>query len=178
MEIKASGKNDREAIKALVNIQQYKKSNPKTAFAARLIVFGSFILILWAYVLFSRAGRDIMGIVVAVTVIFALWLLVVLFAPSLAYKRNGKYADAVNHFTFTDDSVRIEGRGEGFSNENVFSYDSFDRVYETSQYIVIYINKLSAYIVDKNTIASEDREPLGNKLSSAVGKKKYIICKY
>jgi len=178
MEIKVSGMNDKEAIKALVDIQQYKKSNPKTAFAGRVFFSGSMVLLLWGSYLFTSFGKDMIGAVIAVTVIFALCLLVVLLGPNLAYKRNGKLADAVNHFTFTDDYVKIEGRGEGFSNEGTFNYESFDRVYETSKYIFVYINKLSAYIIDKKTIAPEDYEPLKEKLLSAVGKKKYIVCKY
>lgn len=112
------------------------------------------------------------------TVIFVLWLLVVLSAPEMAYKRNGKFADAVNYFTFTDNSVNIVGRGERFSNEGTFSYDSFDRVYETSQCIFVYINIATAYVYYKKSIVAEDNDTLKDKLLSAVEKKKYHICKY
>jgi|GEM_PF-6288932 len=178
MEINVSGKNDKNAIKALVGIQQYQKKNPKTAFTGKLFWFGLMVLLLWVCFLFTSFGKNMIGAVIAVTVIFMMWLIVALFGANIAYKRNGKFADAVNLFTFTDERIKIETRGEDFCNEESINYKSLDRIFETTKYILIYINKMSAYIIDKSTVAPEDYDLLKNKLVSAVGENKYFVCNY
>ena len=178
MEIKASCVNDKKAITALANIQLYKRWNPRKIFTLAVVHSGVIIAGLWALVAFSKFDKELFWPAVVFAVIYALIMLLFKIAPSTSYRNNRGRSDIVNQYTFTDFGMVVGSKGEGQASNTQIEYANIKKVYETSEYLFVYINKIAAFIVDRSTMSSEDCFALMEKLRVVLGKRKYIICKY
>lgn len=106
-----------------------------------------------------------------------MWLYIYFGLPIIMYKSQQQLRNMKTEFTFKDNEILISGTNGLISDEGVISYLAVTKVIETSSYFFIFINKISAYIIDKSAITEENIYNIRAKLSS-VQSVKYILCKY
>ena len=75
MEIRASGVNNKKALKALSDIHMYKRRGPKKTFTLRVILFGLILIFMWAMVIYSGFDRNVLTPAAVYTALCGLWRL-------------------------------------------------------------------------------------------------------
>lgn len=173
MEIKATGKLELEAMKALVRMNAFKGYNPKRH------------MIMWCIVFAILAAGTITGIalwgfeksdIISLTVIafgFLFEFFLYFWYPKIRYKGLKNLKDAENEYTFGDDSFSVSTAVEGYSGKSDVAYSRIAKVTETNKYLFIYNDRKQAYVVNKSTVEGGN---LQSKLKSVLGNK-YRFCK-
>ena len=176
MEVKASSVYDAEAIRALVRLRLCHGRNP----VRWLVLWMTFIAVFLGIALWdvSHYGPDpLLIFCIVVFVVCACYFLFEFFLlPMLRLRAHGAIAGVKNEFLFGADSVKIRSVGEGVNAEAELDYSSIWRSYETSRYIFIYQNRVSAFIVDRRSLTPFQTAEVRRLLAS--GGKKYVRCKY
>ncbi len=177
MEIKASSTMNLAACKALLQATYAAYTDRRIVFLSVLVVIEE-ILLFSCYFAFSDLVSEPMRktvITLAVILLFleALMVLQYFYIPKRMYKRFGDYKDRTNSFSFSDynftEVTTTPDRQK--SKSSTFNYCDVLKTIETDKYIFIYINRRSAYIVEKETI---DKEKIGD-LRARLSDKKYIF---
>ena len=178
MEIKASCIYDKSALTALADVQMFSKSDPKKRRAQIITLMVVPIVLFVIMSAFTGFDADDIKPLVLVLITYGGLAFLVFITPKMAYKNSGHVAESINEYVFKDTLFEVESANEGVSSQTKFSYDNIHKVFETSDYLFIYINKMSAFIVEKCTISGDGMAQLRNILQPMLGKRKYIICKY
>ncbi len=178
MEIKASCLYDLKTITALTRASLSKgKTNP--------IVF----LVLWCVVtvlyivasflvqepLYAIIATRILTIFIAATTLRVLYYYFLL--PKKQYKAMANTQNTQNTFVFEEDKFSVSSSNKSLDEKGVFNYDVLLKVKETKEYLILYIRKNTAFVVDKSTFENGTSEDLQKTLKPMLGKK-YIICNY
>ena len=178
MEIKAKGKLDFKAIKALTHLTMFKKANPKKSFLTLLIILTVLTGILVFEMIFFSDYTLLLSLTLSLDFFLVLLLCYSYFLlPKITYKSMAKMKDAENEYIFYDGFLKGFTKINEYNAEARIEYSSLVKVYETSKYLFLYQTKQQAYIVDKSTIEGGTVEEIRNNISAFL-KDKYIICKY
>lgn len=183
MEIKASSKYDWMTIKKLNNFHFFVRFRVFTIVVA--IVFAAYIITVVgripSIILFTKLygfSFDYIRDIVFYVVFMMLWVFWFLAMPKIRYKRDYFGKDSKNDFVFTDENIKLTQTQELHSSESVLSYNAIWRVYESKEFIYMYIGKRRVYIVDKSTIEGGTALDLRMLLVQKIGADKYKIkCK-
>ena len=98
--------------------------------------------------------------------------------PKVRYNKNKILHGVVNYIKFGETKFTISQSGDNANGEASISYDAIYKIYETKEYIYIYISPQQAHFVDKSTVAGATVTELREVLINAVGKNKYKLkCK-
>lgn len=178
MEIKGSCIYDKNAIKALTDVQMFGKKNPKKQ--KTLIILFMILPVVFMLCMMALTGfePELLKLLFFLIVFYGIIISFLLVTPRLAYRNSGKVAESVNEYTFTDTHLKAESTNEGLSSQSQIAYENIYRAIETSIYLFVYINSASAYIIEKSTIDGEGMQLIREKLRTVLGKRKYIICRY
>lgn len=178
MEIKASCLYDLKTITALTRSSLSKgKTNP--------IVF----LVLWSVVtvlyiitsfliqepLYLVIAARILTIFVAVSECRVLYYYFLL--PKKQFKAMANTQNTQNTFVFEEDKFSVTSSNKSLEEKGIFNYDVLLKVKETREYLILYIRKNVAFVVDKSTFENGTSEDLQKTLKPMLGKK-YITCNY
>lgn len=177
MKVKAIGKLDFEATKALVHLCIYRKNEPKKRMIFWTIVYMFLIsVILFELFLF---GMDTDSIALLLCAIFILGLQYYLyfFLPKIHYNSLAGMKDMTNIYTFTDETIHIISNETEYSGQCEIKYSLIVNAFETKKYLFLYQNKSQVFIVDKSTINDGAIDDIKSKLISSISGK-YIICNY
>lgn len=176
MEIKASSKYDWGTLKRFNKFHNFTKN--------KALNIGLIILEIICVLLFLLAAMlnilEFETIMIYVLLLFVnIMLIFVRFVlPKIQYKQNKILHGVVNETAFKDNEILIEQCGENSSATTTVKYDAIWRVYETRDFIYLYVNSRQAYIVDKFTIECGTATDLRIFLVKAVGMSKYKVkCK-
>ena len=115
----------------------------------------------------------ILGAVYLALSVFIIWARAT--AANRSFKKVKKDGIITNTFTFTDDTLEIVSKSDSIDSTGSIKYHALVKAIEDNDYIYIYPNKLTAYVVDKSTLEGGTAEELRAHLTSVFGKKKYKI---
>ncbi len=177
MEIKVTSDTSLAAFKAFARASTFRRFNPKKC----LIAFAAVWLLLLAatigLILIGVPASECIWLLILLALAAFMWLYIYFGLPIIMYKSQQQLRNMKTEFTFKDNEILISGTNGLISDEGVISYLAVTKVIETSSYFFIFINKISAYIIDKSAITEENIYNIRAKLSS-VQSVKYILCKY
>ena len=100
--------------------------------------------------------------------------------PRKRYKNLGKMRDALNTYTFTEDTLlvdTVDTKGNFFQADNENSYAQITKVMETNRYMFIWPAKDRVLILDKTTIQNGTDEDIRKRVTSGENVQ-YIRCRY
>lgn len=148
------------------------------------ILISTFLIGLNAYLIYNSVYLFIVyrvatilphTILVFVLTVLYFWLMIM--SPSRIFKKH-HLRNATMNFTFCEDKLIDETVNEGISSMQEVLYKNFKKIYETEKVILIYIDNIHVYAVNKEGFADESDIPcVRETLKAAVGDKKYIIKK-
>ena len=179
--IPASSVYDRETFRALNYIAIYRKRRPGRTLALRLLIWLPFIaFFVWDLLREQLPGESrtvsiVCLAVIAAEILFTLYMHFL--QPVRRYRAHGKLAGAENRFLFGETEFHAKTVGSASETEADVRYEMLWRVYETDARLFLYINKLSAYVVDKSTVPPERMDELRGRLASSSATR-YIRCRY
>lgn len=183
MEIKASCVYDYKVTKALARLGVFKRKNPRKQMIFFAIVYAVWLVITIVSLVFLGADTFIL-ILMAVGLFIGLWYAYLYFLlPKKCYKGMGKMRDAKNEFVFYEDRISVstvvcdEQKNIGYSGESQIEYSLLKSVYETSEYIFLYISRGQAFVVDKSTLTPSGLGCVKNVLSGILSNR-YFVCNY
>lgn len=176
MEIKASSKYDWETIKRFNkfhNITKIKALNISIIVLDVLCAFGFCLMCAWQLLTFELIMIYLLLLFTNLMVVFTRFVL-----PKLQYKQNKQLHGVINRIAFQENEMLIEQCGENTSGTGKINYQAVWRIYETKDYIYIYVNPRQAHIINKSTITDGTATDLRIFLTKAVGMSKYKVkCK-
>lgn len=177
MKIKASSKMDLAACKALLQATYTAYSDRRMIIQSIIMAIDEILLIVCYFASADIASESIRKATIAISIILpfleALVVLQYFYMPKRTYKHFGDYKDGTNTFVFndfyfTETTTTPDGQK---SKSSTFNYCDVLKTIETDKYIFIYINRRSAYIVEKDTV---DIERIGDLRAKLSDKKIYI----
>ena len=173
MKIEATSKYDWETVKRFNKFHNFTKSKALNI----VVILMDALSLLGFLIIWTSRLLTFELIMIYVVLLFANFMIVFtgFILPKIQYKQNKLLHGVVNKFTFENNKILIEQCGENTSATVTVSYGAIWRVYETKEYIYIYLNSRQAHTVDKSTIVGGTFADLRNVLSSAVGTGKYKI---
>lgn len=167
MRLTATCTFDMKSITALTYVSMYKRFRPRIAFH-----FTNGIAALSAAVNFNYPLLMVLSAILLIGN-----CLMYFFLPKMQYAALNRMQNVVNTYTFCDDIIKIESKGELYEGGAELRYSMLQRVMETSEYFFLFQSKNQVFIVDKATITGGTAMDLQNKLAPYV-KKKYFLCAY
>lgn len=184
MNVKATTAYDLNVYKAINDAVLFKGKNPIVCKALSLAIIGMTLLSYGAVIILPDliSGTKIDAItlfpvlmLVLITVLFGIAYFV---APRAGFKKLTAVQGIVsNSFEFDEDSVKVESSSEKLSSTSNYKYTALVKVLETSEYIFLFINPSSAFVVAKSGIEKGKIDEVCNTIKAALGKK-YKIAKY
>lgn len=176
MEIKASSKYDWKTIKTFYAFSFDKKNKLPTIFYIVL-----FVVLVATYGLQFAQGTFTSDLLPSLVIFSFLYIMVIYIRfvlPKVRYNKNKILHGVVNNLTFSETQFEISQSGDNATGVSSINYDAIYKIYETKEYIYIYITPQQAHFVDKSTIIGGTADDLRLLLTNAVGKSKYKIkCK-
>ena len=176
MEIKASSKYNWETYKKFNNFHNFKRSVFQKvlniivlACTAILLVCDAVLLILGAF------DAEMLGANMCIVYVALLYLLAYVILPRLNFKKSKILIDSENSFVFKEDSFEEQSENKQGKSQSEIKYSAIYKIYETGEFIYIYISHISAHIIEKSTIAESELNTLRGVLLNGVGTKKYIF---
>jgi hypothetical protein len=170
MEIKASSVYDKKTIIAFTK-QSLRKKQPLIVICFILLGFVDTVGLYG--VLTSNYPMPSFVFCLAATVFFVLY--VYIFLPRMTYNLHKTATDAVNEYVFYDTKLTATSTSQGISGTHEVNYTALQRVYETKEYLFLYIAKAKAMIIDKSTIENNGIEQIRAAITSQIGANKYKI---
>jgi len=174
MEIKATTINNYETIKKYNKAFVYRNSRFYISIFVLLLFLGWTVFIIYA------SGDIIMSILNLFVFLFLLTLMLYrwFIKPKMRYKKsNTKLKDIRSEYVFTEDLIHLTSKTESYSGSAEIQYSVIQNVCETAEFIYLYVNKHTAYIVDKKNIENGTVLELRNLLISKLPAKKYKCTK-
>ncbi len=177
MEIKASSTMNAAACKALFQATHAAYTDSRMVFQGILAAIYEILLLSCYFAFADILSEAIRKAVIALAIILpfleALIVLLYFYTPKQMLKGLGDYKDGLNSFVFNDyNFTEVTTTPDGQkSKSSTFNYCDVLKTIETDKYIFIYINRRSAYVIDKETIDSGKIGDLRAKLAD----KKYIF---
>lgn len=173
MEIKAKSKYDWETIKKFNFFHSFKR-----IIAFPIIIIVAEVIGLFCFCLMCAWQQFNLDLIITyLPMLFA--NLIIVFTgfvlPKSQYKRNKLLHGVVNSFTFQQSEILIEQQGENTDSTAKINYEAVWRVYETKDFVYIYVNPRQAHIVDKDTIEGSTPLELRAFLIGQLGIKKYKL---
>ena len=176
MEIKASSKYDWETIKKFNkfhNFTKIKALNISIIVLDVFCVFGFCLMCAWRLLTLELIMIYLLLLFTNLMVVFTRFVL-----PKMQYKQNKLLHGVVNNIVFKDNAMLIEQSGENTSATAEINYEAVWRVYETKEFIYVYVNPRQAHIVDKSTVMGGTAMDLRMLLVLKIGEDKYKLkCK-
>lgn len=126
-------------------------------------------------ILIALAGTALLFLEEYVTgVVTCLLALFFMFYPKLitvfAMNNNKRMINAEDSYEFSADSVKITTTILGEEvGQQIIKYTALEKMVETQKYIYVYINKVSALIISKDSLKDKDYKNIIKVVSKAMG---------
>ena len=167
MPITAACKFDEKSVSALSKVNYSGRSRASKR-AVLQIVMGAVIIVYSVLMILldmQRFGCAVLGFGVAY---LSFHLSSVLRARAFSKQSAAQLSNRVQTFSFYESYVNIVFESPTYSANSNLSYSGVVSIVETGEYIFIFRDKLTAYIVDKSTV-SGSVDDLRSLLTAAVG---------
>ncbi len=173
MKIKASSKYDWETIKKFYAFSFSKKQR-----WPNIVLVVLFLLLFAMYTLEAVNGTFSMDLLPSMIMFIFVYLFmgfVRFILPRILYNKNKLIHGVENIITFNEQDFEIKQDGDNAKGTAAINYSAVQRIYETKEYIYIYISPQQAHIVDKSTVTGGSLTDLRILLVSKIGTNKYKI---
>lgn len=173
MEISARAKYDAKTMKSYLRFNMFKgrfyKFTPYL-YGVAVVVF-IFIAVMYqvalGFQLFMTAAAAILTIAYAVQIGYFYAY------PVMKIKKRTAEDENETVYAFSEDGFEFYTTKAGEDKKAKFTYTKLFKVFETGEYIYMYINKTGAFIVDKSTV--ENASELSAMIKQGA-KNKYVKC--
>lgn len=157
MEIKGSATFNKKTCKEIVHAV-YPNRTPAVILSSIIFI----LLFILGIIIFFKIDRALSYMILMFSVISGVIAYMFIKLPSIQYASMGSSKDAVCNYIFYDDELHtqmtyVDGR---IISTSAVKYDIIFKVIENSEYIFIFQNKRSLYIVEKNTVNSDELDEL------------------
>lgn len=162
MEVKTKTTYSERILKSFFKLH-FRKTN--------LIVWLCGGIILLSGILLLALNSLVAGIIFSVLgVLFLLYPQVVL-ASSL--NSNKRQLNAIDYYVFDEKTIQVTSEifGEEVANQKI-DYKALEKIKIDANYIYIYLNKVSAVIVERATLSEKEQKFIISKISKVIDKKK------
>lgn len=176
MEITAFAKYDWKTIKKFNHFHNFKKNKLKRATVPILLFALAISLLGFAVCFFLDEFDSTLTTLLIIEVLLVLLLLFRWFImPRINFNLNKIAKNNTNEYIFKDETFSVSCESNGMSGNSEIKYKNIRCFYETKEYIYVYINMNQAFIVEKDSISSENFEALRTHLLETMENKKYKI---
>ncbi len=176
MEIKASSKYDWETVKKFYAFSFSKKQR-----WPNIVLIIVFLLLFMMYTLEVVNGTFSTDLLPSMLMFITLYLMlgfVRFILPRILYNKNKLIHGMENIITFGEQSFEINQIGNNANGAAAINYSAIQKIYETKEYIYIYVSPQQSHIVDKSTVEGGNAIDLRMLLVQKIGADKYKIkCK-
>ena len=180
MEMKATTVCDEKNLKDFIRFSIFRGRRFKTrrvAYAVILpILTAAFALDLVLSLLWQVSNLLWLDVLM-LALLISYGILAFFVLPATLGKSGEKLLGTVIHYIFRDDQFFMEAENPSFRDQSVMRYSFLERVYETKDYLYIFPNRSSSYIVDLHTLDDDSIKTLREAISAHLPPKKYIRCK-
>ena len=175
MNITASGAISKQSIRTLVRINAFGRKNPRKRFVCCVIFFCVILFVILAeLLLFESDGWVLLSAVVLCCACIGMEFFAYFMLPLLYINLMKNLIGATNRFEFRENSFSVYSKEKLYSETSTLSYEFLKKVYETSEYIFLFLPNNTAFVVEKSTVSHNEDCILQNVLCEKVPK--YIIC--
>lgn len=152
--------------------------NQETCSAAAQIIFKNrllplIIILTCIFTLLFLIQRLIISAIVFLIMMIFLTLFTFKFSVSNQYKTFYKLQNTHYYFLFRDNDFTLSAQAPNgvYTGQSIYNYNIIYQVIEHKNYLLIYITKAQALIVDKRTIENGTMDNIRCKLMPLLGKK-------
>ena len=151
----------KRVLSAFQNMEILKKS--------WLVCLCSLVLIVLSFTI--REGKIVLNSIPFLIIGVCVVPVYVMTLKVLFIKQNKKFEKTTLNYIFTDQKILVSGQSATSKEDAEFVYTNLQGVKNTRRYIYLYINKMSALVVDKNGFTSGSAEKLLSLLDLRLSKK-------
>ena len=181
MDIKATTIYNEKTIKDFIAFSFYKGKNYKTRRRIYFFLWPVLMLLLLGLIVFDVVTDTVgeMRWTVVPLFFFCLfvWVGMSYLLPSILFNRSKKLLGIENTFVFYEDEFLMSSESPLFQGNSRMKYSAMHKVYETENYIYLFLTSVQAYLLDKGKIAGETVEELRGLISRQLPPGKYVVCK-
>lgn len=143
----------------------------KVTFKQRLLPLYAILLALLAIEMILISG--IIAALICLIIMTIILAIVFKIGMSYNFKNLWKFQNLHNYFLFRDNDYTCSSHTPGgeYQGQSVYNYSIIYRAVETTNYLVLYINKTQAHIIDKRTIVDGTIDDIRFKLMPLLGNK-------
>ncbi|MBO5024047.1 MAG: YcxB family protein [Clostridia bacterium] len=159
--------------------QRFSMMASKLMLALRILSFaimiGANIYIIYnaLELLIVYSVPDLIPYMLLLIVFTVIWMILRFGTPKRMFKKY-HLRDATIKFTFCDDKIIDETISGTINGKSEVYYKNFNKIYETDKLILIYVDHMHVFPIDKNGFEDESDIPCVREiLRGAVGDKKY-----
>lgn len=178
MEIKASSVYDWKTIKQFYRFHNFGRNGIRKAMP--IIYAVAVAIFIFCFVL-AVIGDYVDGEMISLLVIEVLIILLLAFIyfilPKINFNKNRLLKNGVNNFVFKETEFTVEGASGLYNGCSEMKYEGLHKIYETKDYIYLYITPFQSYIVEKSKIEDGRESDLRKLLINTVGEKYKMVFK-
>ena len=156
---------NKKTLSSFQNLEMWKRSWLVAVLAVALIVLAFTIV----------DGKIVLKSIPFLVIGSAVFPFYIILLKIIFYRQNKKFQTIMLEYTFTENKLIVKGENLATKEETELNYSSLTKVKETKKYIFLYINKLSALVVDKNNFSVGSAEKVMNLLKLKKESKKRTI---
>ena len=174
MEITAFTVYDWKTVKKFNHFHNFKKNKFKKA-SLPIILIALVISFLGFLVCYLLDGID--STLITLLIVEIVGALILLFSwfimPIISFNINKLAKNSKNEFVFKEETLVASGKTDDMSGSTEINYKKLDCIYETNEYLYVYINKNQAFIVEKASVSGGSLEELRTHLIDKMKNGKY-----
>lgn len=174
MEIKASAKYDAETMKNYLRFNMFKGRFYKFTPYLYGVAVAIFIFVATMYQIALGFQIFMTAAAVILTAAYGVQIIYFYLYPSMKIKNRKPEEETETVYSFEEDGFEFYTSKAGADKKARFTYSKLFKVFETKEFVYMYINKTGAFIVDKAT--ADDPEKLSETIKNGVGRNKYVKC--
>ena len=180
MEIKVTTVYDEKTIKDYITFSLHKGRNYKTRQRIFFFVWPVLMLLLLGVIVLAAVTDTVSEMPGTVIPLFFFCLLAWVgfsyLLPSFSFSRAKKLLGMENTYVFYEDEFLVSSESPLLQGNSKMKYSAMHKVYETGNYMYLFITSAQAYLLDKTKIAGETAAELTALLSRQLPPGKYVVC--
>lgn len=146
---------DKKSLISFQRIEIWKKS----------WLIGVLALALMALAFTIQEGQVVLKSIPFLVIGAAVFPVYIILLELIFLKQNKNFQTTTLEYTFTENKLIVKGQNATSKEETELTYESLTKVSQTKKYIYLYINKVSALVVDKRSFTLGSSEKLINLLN-------------
>ncbi len=181
MEIHATTVYDEKTMKDFIGFSLFKGRNYQLRRRVAFWIWPVLMLLLLGLIVLELAMR--LNADTLDTLIFAFFLCVLTWAglfyllPAFLFRQSKKLLGTVNTFVFQEDGFLMSSESPLFKGDSTWQYSALHKVYETQNYLYLFITGAQAYILQKSGITGGTAEEIRSRMMKRLPSGKYVVCR-